>query len=82
MALYKYFKKAPSALRNPSGFFSYRMPSEAISSPNHEMSEFACQGTGKNSKTMNATRGRYATFSGRKLSVIPQSQVNPFPEAG
>ena len=53
MALYRYFKKAPSALPIPNGSILGVIPSEAISSVNLEMSELARQDTGQNSKTIN-----------------------------
>ena len=62
MALYKYFKKVPSALPNPNGPLSGRMPSEAISSANHEMLALVHRDTGQFSKTINTTWGQYAKF--------------------
>ena len=41
-----YFKKAPSALPNPNGSLSGRMPSEAISSANRKLSGLVQQDTG------------------------------------
>ena len=52
--LYK-FDKAPSALLNSNGSCSGRMPLEAISSANHNMSGLVRQDTGQNSKTINNT---------------------------
>ena len=76
MALYKYFKKTPSALSNSNGSLSGRMPPEAISSANCEMLALVHQDTRQNSKTINTTRGQYASFSTTKSlssSVASQS---------
>ena len=80
MALYKYFKKVPSALPNPNGSLSGRILSEAISSVNREMSGLVHQDTGQNSKTINTTRGQ-SLVSPQQKSFLPPSQVNPNPGA-
>ena len=80
MALYKYFKKVPSALPSANGSLSGSMPSEAISSPNSEMSGSVQQDTRQNSKTMNMNRGPHSSFSATKTS-LPSSRVNPYPSA-
>ena len=58
MALYKYFKKDPSALPDPNGSLSGRMPSarpsEAIFSANREVSGLVHKDTGQNSKQQKA----------------------------
>ena len=57
------------------GSLSVRMPPEAISSAKWEMSALIRQDTGKNSKTINTTRGRYSSFSAMKsLSFLITSQ--------
>ena len=56
MALCKFFKKAPSALSNPNGSLSGRMPLEAIFSATREISVLVRQDTGQNGKTINKTR--------------------------
>ena len=71
MALYKYIKKAPSALQNPNNFISGCMPSEAISSANHEMWGLVRQDTGQSSNTISTTRGQYASFSATKSLSSP-----------
>ena len=76
LVLYKYFKKAPGALPNPNGSPLGCMPSKAVSSANLEMSGLVHQDTGQNSKTLNTTRGRYASFSATKStssSIVSQS---------
>ena len=60
-----YFKKVPSALPNPNSSLSGRMPSEAISSANHELLGLVHQDTEKNSKHQKA--------------FLPPSRVNPYP---
>ena len=79
MALYKYFKKAPSVLPNPKGSLSGCMTSKAISSANCEMSGLVHQDTGQNSKTINTTRGQYTSFSTTKSissSIASQSLLS------
>ena len=66
MALYKYFKKAPSILQNPNGFLSGRMLLEAISSANREMLGLVHQDIGQNCKTINMTRSQYASLCNEK----------------
>ena len=78
MVLHKYFKKAPSALPNPNSALSDHMPPEAISSANRETSGLVRQDTGQNSKTINTTRGRHASFSKTKTFLL-SSRVNPYP---
>ena len=68
MALHKYFKKAPSALRNPNGPLSDCMPSRAISSANREVSSLVCQDTAKI-----ATHGKYTSYSAEKLIVAKRA---------
>ena len=53
MALYKFFKKAPSAFLSPKGSLSGHMLPEAISPANCKMLGLVYQDTGKNSKTIN-----------------------------
>ena len=65
MALYEYLKKVPSALPNPNDSLFGRLPSEAISSANRELSELVHQNTVKNSKQQEA--------------FLPPSRVNRFP---
>ena len=62
-------QEVPSAVPNPNGSLSGRMPSEAISSANRKMSGFIRQDHKK-------TRGRYAIFSATKSlssSIASQS---------
>ena len=61
MALYKYFKNAPST-RFSLGSYTVRSHFSA----KREVSGLVHQDTGQNSKTINSTRGRYASFPQRK----------------
>ena len=80
MALYKYFKKALSALPNRNGSFLGCMPSKAISSANCKMLGLVHQDIGQNSKTINTTQGECTTFSATEsLSIL--SLINPYSDA-
>ena len=77
MTLCRYFDKAPSALPNPNAPLSNHTPSEAISSANREVSGLVHQDTGQNRKTINTTRGPYATLYGGVTAMLHVPGPNP-----
>ena len=64
-----------SALPNSNCSFSDRVPSEAISSVNCEMSGLVPQDTQQNSKNINATLDRYASFSAMKPLFLHRESI-------
>ena len=61
--LYKYFQKAPSALPNQNGPLSDCMPSEPISSSNHDVSGLILQDRTIQSSRTKTIQGLYTNFS-------------------